>query len=670
MVQYNGELYYPPLVLNGSNMKMFPTDVISLGAVLDCDWQGVPKIIQYMTETSYNIPPLIQEIDDEDNSVVTGMIEVGNLYTGLFFDINCTGVSFNARQAANIRRLSELYVDLPEVLTGATAPHATVTINEIYDTSDPVDSATSINRYVRDVFYQLNINGSQNPYYPIVDPAPLNTPSLGTSFEYDGNITNPTHHNGAAYTAFRNFKFPQGGFPDMGFQSWGNSYYMYFGLIPGKTGFDKLMSKYFTPCVRAVSDDFIIETSVTNTHANVSDGAIAFTFIGGTAPFNYEWTGTNFDSGPLSATTSGVISGLTQGIYTITAVDALGTVVVKNVNVDGPQPLICSFSIFQNPSTQSSTDGSVNINSIVGGQPPYSLNVSGTTTNLNFSNVSVANSPITNLSVGTYIFTVTDTSAVPETCQTTLELTSVPPLTFTLPMDKEDVSCNISCDGVLNPQLNGGTPPYSLHVTGPGSYVSGGTYLDVSFIDLCEGVYTITGTDSVSPVPQTVTTTVTLVKSQQPTINTSGINNSKQCNPASTTIKFNLVPGDQPFPYTIIYNIDGIDNTTTTSTAGLNTLVIITPINSSLTITVEDGTGCDSNIIAYLAIAIQRPATTLANGGNRVVNTITYAATGGIAPYSYTPVDMGQTNVYTAPSASPVIGVVTDSVGCTASASF
>jgi hypothetical protein len=666
LVKYNDELYYPPLLLDGSNMKLFSTDIINLGAVLNCDWQGIPKIVQYLTNTSYQIPPLIQEIDDEDNSTVTGMIEIGNLYTGLFFDINCVGVSFDGRQATNMRRISELYVDLPEVQGGQ--PHATVTINEIYDTSDPIDTVTSVNKYVRDVFTQLNILGPENPFYPIINPSNFNSPNLGSSFEYDGNTQSVTHNNGAAYNTFRDFKFPQGGFNDMGFQSWGNSYYFYFGLIPGKTALDKLNSKYFTECIKVVSDDYIIDTTVTNTTTiSSNNGVINFTFIGGTPPFRYRWTGVNYDSGEQTTNSSGTISNLPIGVYTITATDSLGTIVTKNVSVDGPQPLVCGFSIFKNPTLQSTSDGAVNITQLIGGLPPYNLSITGPI-NLTFSNVTTANSPISNLPAGTYTFTVTDSSSPQQTCLSVFDLIASPPVSFTIPISYEDISCGEDCDGVIRPQLNGGVPPYNFTVTGPNGYSNTAPASEATFAELCQGTYTIVGSDSVG---NTATENVTIVKPNGPSINTIGINNTKQCSTSNTIIKFNLIPGNSPFPYTITYLIDESDEVTlVANNAGLQILTISQTITDSILITVTDLKDCDSNTISYTADQVRRPTSSLSLGGSRVGNNITYNATGGIAPYSYTPVDMGQLNIYTAPNANPVIGVVTDSVGCTASASF
>lgn len=670
MVQYQGTLYYPPILLDGSNMKMFPTDIVGLGAVLDCDWQGFPKIIQYMTESTYKLPPLIQEIPedgDTDTTVVTGMIEISGLYVGLFFDINCTGVSFDSRQATNMRRLSELGLDIPETDSGAT--HSTVTVREIFDTTDAVDVATSVNKYVRDSFYQLNINKSDINSYPVVNESDLNNLTLGTSFAITGDISNENHTNGLAYNAFRHMTGVYNpAAPDIGFQASGNSFFMYFGIIPGKTALDKLNSKYFTPCVKAVADDYIIETNVSNVTTNGgSDGSINFIFIGGVAPFAYSWVGTNYSFGPSATTNNGIITGLVEDTYTITATDALGTTVVKEVSVSGPQPLSCAYSIFTQPTTQTSNDGSINILLLDGGTPSYTLSVQGPSSLVTYSNVTRTNSPITGIGAGTYTLTLTDSSSPIQTCIQTITTTAAPALALSI--DKDDLSCNsdAGCDGSINPTLSGGVTPYSITVSSSNGYSSTQSYLNASFIGLCQGTYLVVGTDAVG---QVASGTTTINQSVPASINLVGLNNAKQCDPTQYTIKFNIVPGTLPLPYTINYVVNGAPLTQIANTSGLNTIVISSLITSNLTISVEDSDGCNSNTLSFLPTDIQRPTSTLSLGGTRVSNTITYNAAGGLSPYTYMPVNAGQINIYTAPNANPVVGVVTDNVGCTATNSF
>lgn len=331
LAKRNGVLYYLPILLDGSNMKLYATDIVNLGAVLDCDWQGLPKIVDYLVSTSYKLPPINDEAED-DNSTVSGMIQGSASGTGLFFDINCSGLDINPNQATNIRRLSEIGVDLPESENGSS-PHRTVTINEIYDRSDPIDVVTSPNRYIRDTFYLLNVNGSEITSYPSIDPTPLNIPTLGTSFAYDGNISVESHKNGSAYNSFREYHSVfNSSRPDMAFQAWGNSYFMYFGIVPGKTGLDKLRNNYFTNCDQTLSNDFIIESDVINTISG-NDGVIKFTMIGGTAPFKYIVIGTNYSNGPSTTTNNVVLTGLAAGTYKITVTDELETTMIKDVIV-------------------------------------------------------------------------------------------------------------------------------------------------------------------------------------------------------------------------------------------------------------------------------------------------------------------------------------------------
>ncbi len=570
LVKYGGVLYYPPILLDGSNKKLFSTDVVNLGAVLNCDWQGFPKVIDFFTNTSYKLPPLIQETED-NNSVVTGMIEIGNLYTGLFFDINCRGVSYDSRQAINIRRQCELNVDIPEVVSGAT--HATVTINEIYETNDPIDTLNSANRYVRDSFYLLNINGSDIASYPPINPLPdLSIPANGTSFGILGNTQTESHINGAAYSAFRDFNDPP---TDIGFQSWGNSYFMYFGLIPGATALDKMKSKYFTSCVRAVTDDFIIETNVANTSVSGgSDGSIAFTFIGGTAPFTYTWTSTNYSYGPFTAMTGGIITGLLADVYTITAVDALGSIVVKNVIVGGPQPLACGFTILSNPLTLTSNDGKITITQLIGGTPPYTLVLTRpNSTTVTYQPVSMANSPLTGIHAGLNTLSVTDSSTPQQVCSQVLDVITAPPLTLQTPIQHQDISCNATCDGSINPIITGGVPPYIVRITGPNGYFNEQPYLNNSFIDLCQGLYTVLGTDSVS---QTVTSTVNIVKA--PVLVLGGTR-------TGNVIRYSATGGIPPYTYDPV-DAGQIDRYTA-------------PNNNPVVGTVTDSAGCTATHTFY-----------------------------------------------------------------------
>ena len=510
LVKFDNELYYPPILLDGTNRKMFATDLTNLGAVLDCDWQGFPKIIQYVTDTSYKIPPLVQEEPepgDIDNNVTTGMFQIGNLYTGLFFDIGCRiGVTFNADQATNIRRLCELSVDIPESEQNQPA-HKYVTIEEIYDPQDTVDTLTSANRYVRDTYALLNIAGSGINSYPPIPATNLDLPQNGSSFNINGDV-GPLHSNGSLYNAFRDFRLSPSA-QDMAPLT-SNSYYMYFGIMPGKGGIEKLKSKYFTTCIPAIVNEFIIDTTVTNTTINgAANGIINFIFVGGTAPFTYTWTGPNYTFGPQTTTSSGNITRLVQGTYTITATDSNGSIVVKTVIVGGPVALACSVNLNAEPLNISTNDGSI-LFSFVGGVSPYRLvitNSLGTTTSTYNTPVS-ANIP--NIPAGLNTFTITDSSNPVQTCTRTIDVPTAPPLTLSIPSNRiGNVACLETNNGSISPVVSGGSAPYTVNAVGPNGYNTTIQYGASSFTNLFPGTYTLTATDSAN---QSQTQTVTITK--------------------------------------------------------------------------------------------------------------------------------------------------------------
>jgi hypothetical protein len=60
ITKYNSELFYTPITdTNNGGKKLFETDIVCLGSIKDCDWKGVPKIINYLPETSAKLPPTI-----------------------------------------------------------------------------------------------------------------------------------------------------------------------------------------------------------------------------------------------------------------------------------------------------------------------------------------------------------------------------------------------------------------------------------------------------------------------------------------------------------------------------------------------------------------------------------------------------------------------------------
>jgi hypothetical protein len=79
------------------------------------------------------------------------------------------------------------------------------------------------------------------------------------------DVTKGTSFDGQLYNDFRHF-FDKDN--ELSFEALDNSFYLYFGAVPGKSGLDKLNSKYFTRCIKNNLDDYIIRTNITNTSSN------------------------------------------------------------------------------------------------------------------------------------------------------------------------------------------------------------------------------------------------------------------------------------------------------------------------------------------------------------------------------------------------------------------
>jgi hypothetical protein len=699
LAKYDDNLYYVPIALDGSNFKLFATDITNLGSIFDCDWQGFPKIIQYLPNSSYKIPPLIMEEDSETGEYVAGMIHLGKSnFVGLYYDINCAGLTTNQTNCANIRRLCELQVDIPDSIGGV--PSWAVSIRDIYDISDPVDTITSINRYVRDSFCLLNIGSSSINSFPPPGysyPAANNTAG-GTSFAINGQFNLNDHSNGSLYNTFRGYHQPIQGIGDMAFQAWGNSFFVYFGPIPGASALDKFKSKYLTPCIKFKVDDFIIETSVINCTTNTSaDGQIIFNFLGGTAPFVYTITNNStVNLGPLTATNGGVATNLPQGTYTITATDALGTTSVKEVEVNGPLGLKCTFFITDDVRCINNPDGEASY-SIIGGTGPYSGSyVNGTRTGT-FTNTS---GTITGLDIGSATFTVTDSAGA--SCTKTLTVGGPPPLTATIkpsPQGFKYVTCTGTNDGFVRPVVSGGTPPYQVRVTRAANMYDANAY-DSGWVNyqyannsnLYPGYYTIQVKDSASCTPPSIITQqFTLYKYIPPTIDLNGTNNKKQCFPSRYDIHFNAnqgVPSNPlelptPPPFNLTCYIDGTPyGYGQLSANGGQYVAISQPISSLLELEIKDTNGCYASV-TIPEPAIHRPSILLTLAGTRSLTSgptgpgpygvITWVGIGDqyqtFIPFTYQPRDiipplMQFNNTYSATSVNPQVGLVTNAVGC------
>jgi hypothetical protein len=128
---------------------MFATEIVNLGSVFDCDWQGIPKISDLLIPTTYKIPPDTEEFDETNTIVETcGMVKI-NSSSSLFFSVNCVGIDVTYGGCLNLRHICEKNIDETDFDVAGNVIRA----SDCIIGSNDIDSDS---KWFRDVFYGSN----------------------------------------------------------------------------------------------------------------------------------------------------------------------------------------------------------------------------------------------------------------------------------------------------------------------------------------------------------------------------------------------------------------------------------------------------------------------------------------------------------------------------------
>jgi len=655
--RYKNDLYYAATTRN-TNYKLFATDIVSLGSVFDCDWQGQPKLQQFLIPTTYKLPSDISEVDENGKLIETGMIDTTNKKDGLFFAINCCGIHVDSRQCANIRYISEYGVDIDEERIDNTT-NTTISPDKIIGSND-IDTDFGVD--FRNAFTLLN-----KPYSLSITPDTTFNKNNTSPFSVD-----LLSDNGKEYVEFRGFNPSD---YQSSFSQPKHSYYFYFGIVPGKSAVEKLSKKYFLSCQAPVKNDLLIQSTATSvSNQALNNGVITFSFIGVNTPFNYTVTGPNqySNTGIVQGSNQVILSGLIQGQYTISGFDSLGYPVIKQITVGGPTPLYSIINVTKNVSSILSNDGEITISAIGGGIPPYSYTLRNGLGGIisNGNNVSIP-LVLPNLAVDNiigYSITITDSSS-PQQTDIASGLTVTGPTTIALTTTKVDEQCFNSGNGSLIINVNGGTAPYGAQTSGPNNFFS--TSLNLQ--NLVSGTYTT----NVIDFNGTTATTNTIINSLNPQLTiVSGAKTEllKQCNPNQYTFTFRITSGLNPNTTAYIeYSLDGGTWIQTSmpyisSTAPMTLNIAANQLTSNIRIRFSNTSNytCISNEIQLIVGGgfIQLPVAPL-NGniiisGSPITRTVA-TPSGGFSPYTGSPFNVGFSIV----TNTPITTTITDSVGCT-----
>ena len=660
----NGELIYAATTHN-ANFKIFATDIVCLGSVFDCDWQGIPKINDLLIPTTYKLPPDVSDFSDkpENKFEATGVVNLDDGHGGIFFEVDCLGIHVPIKGCLNLRKQCEYGVDIDEITFNSTGaefpPDGNLGSKDIDDDSG---------KWFRDVFTGLN-NQATMPVPLIIPPAGFTTEfNLANTDDYDFTSS---ASNGADYLAFRGYNPAT----DDGYAQTKNSYYFYFGLLPGKGALEKMNGKYFTKCERMVLDEMSIQSTSVSASANQSNGSITFSFLGGKAPITYTVTGPNYSvTNTTQSNTNILLSGLGVGTYTIEGTDSVGMVVSKDVYVSGPPVLSASAIVSKDARTSISNDGEITILGVNGGVQPYTYTLkNGAGATIQGPATLTPPKVITNLSMDTivgYSVIVTDSAGGTDTVGN-LIVSGTPVMVSS--SVKTDSTCYDGSDGTITVTTTSGKVPYTTLTTGPNGYSSS----VVNLSGLKMGTYTTTVKDSSNP--QTVVTYTNVIGSVNPQMIISAAPYNpilmKQCSLTEHKISVYLsysfsAPSVATLEYT---NSGGQWNQVSVPYVNSSTVLEFdipsTDMGSNTKIRAKFGpNNCISNEIQIPRSYVRLPITLV----NMYINQTTDNVNGG-TEYKTTAIGYGGLGGHIITPSSPITKMndssytftVTDSVGCT-----
>ena len=371
-------------------------------------------------------------------------------------------------------------------------------------------------------------------------------------------------------------------------------------------------------------------TSVTNVTCNgLCNGTATVNVMNATGPIMYLWSDVNAQTIPTA-------TALCAGTYTVAIVDANNCTSSATATISSPSTIAVNIVNSGNVTCYGACDGFAS-SVVSGGTAPFSYmwNPSGT-----------AGSSVNNLCAANYTVTVTDANGC--TASTTVAITQPNPLIASI--TNTNVTCHGDCDAQATAVYTGGTGPYTF-IWSPALQTT------PTATALCAGIQNLTVTDSIG-----CTANASVVITEPTILAVSATTTNSDCGTANGTACAAITGGSPPFVYS--WNDPSVQSNSCAT--GLNAGVY--------TISVTDSHGCSVTNVANVndnnAPVVTIPASTDVTCFGAANGSAQGSITGGIIPYTigWTPGNQANTFISNLPGGIYSL-IVTDSVGCTASAS-
>ncbi|NBC83409.1 MAG: T9SS type A sorting domain-containing protein [Bacteroidetes bacterium] len=401
---------------------------------------------------------------------------------------------------------------------------------------------------------------------------------------------------------------------------------------PDDSGEEKMAQKwfdaidnYFDGTPECIGFDVTINKDDITCNGN-NDGEATAVISNGQAPYSYSWS--------TSSSTS-QITNLSQGTYSVTVSDDNNCTDNASVTINEPGLLNASLDA-DDEYPVGAGNGRVDL-TVTGGTNPYSYNWSNTETT----------EDIDNLEPNTYTVTLTDANGCIDSESAVVG--SPDCSSFTVGINKTDISCYGETDGTASSDISNGVGPYdySWSTTASSSQITG----------LSAGSYNLTVTDDRGCIDQASTT---IIEPSELSISLTPTDES-YVGQGDGSIDL-TVSGGSP-----VYTYDWSNDEITEDIAGLSPAVYSVEVtdsrgcveNGSATVSSPDCSGFNVNVSKN-----DLQCYGLTNGSARA------NVSGGQSPFNYAWSDGGNTDEITGLNADNYAVTVTDNVGCTEIVNF